>query len=443
MKTNELERDTMAGIWWRIIPLMVVVLFFSYLDKVNVGFAALEMNRALGFSNTVFGAGAGCFALGYALFAIPSTLMLHRFGARRWIALIMLAWGTCSAATAFITRPEHLIIARTLLGAAEAGFAPGVILYFSYWFPSEYRGRALGSFTFIQPVALIIGGPLSAALLSWNGLRGLAGWQWLFIIEALPTLLLSLLVYLLLTDRPEAATWLPAEKKRWLVQKLTDERRRIEESQAAETSLWRTLGNRRVLLLALVFLGMNTSGVGAVFFLPLVIKSMGFSVANTGFISALPGIAAALSLPLWGLCADRAQSLELVVTAACGFIAIGLLATGLLLPHTLALIPLCFAMIGYFGFAAAFWTLPSTFLTGRSAAAGIAFINIVGNAGYFTGPALLGRVSDVTHSYGIGLSCLALIGATVATIMGIYAVRNREGVRRRPPAPPIDIPAQG
>jgi MFS transporter, ACS family, tartrate transporter len=424
MGTNDIERNIMTRVWWRIIPLLTVVLFFSYLDKVNVGFAALQMNRALGFSNAVFGAGAGSFAVGYALFAVPSTLLLHRVGARRWISLIVLAWGACSAATAFVTRPEHLLASRILLGAAEAGFAPGVILYFSYWFPSEYRGRALSSFTFIQPVALIIGGPVSTALLSLNGVHGLAGWQWLFLIEALPTLLLALLVYGFLADRPDSATWLSMEEKRWLAGKLAGEKRRIEALHA-ETSLWRTLGNKRVLLLALVFLGISTSGTGTVFFLPLVIKSMGFSVANTGFISALPGIAAALSLPFWGLWVDRARSRELVVAAAGASIAVGLFGTAALLPHPLALVPLSFAMVGYFGFAPVFWTLPSTFLTGVSAAAGLAFINIAGNAGYLTGPPLLGRVSDVTHSYGTGLSCLAVVAAVISIVMGIHSVRSR------------------
>jgi MFS family permease len=418
---ENIKRQTMIKVWRRIVPLMALVFFFSYLDRINIGFAALQMNQDLGFSNAVFGTGAGFFAIGYALFGIPSTLLLHRLGARRWISLIMIAWGLCSAATALVKTPEQLYGVRLLLGMAEAGFSPGVILYFSYWFPSEYRGLALGSFFSIGPLGLIIGGPVSGILLSMDGQFGLSGWQWLFVVEALPTLLLVLAVFYFLTDKPADAHWLSAMEKEWLGERLLQEQRRIETAQNG-SSVWRTLANGRVWMLAAFYLGIGTSGIGAILFLPLMIQSMGFSILNTGLVSVLPGLAAALALPLWGFWTDHSRNREVVVATACCAIAAGLLGTAALLPSPWAIVPLSVAMVGFYGCVAPFWTLPSAFLTGAAAAAGIAFINIMGNLGQFSGPYLLGRTSDLTGSYSVGLASLAAVAAAAAIIMTTQAV---------------------
>lgn len=426
MGVANIERQTVLQAWRRIVPLLVAVLLCSYLDRVNIGFAAVEMNRALGFSNGVFGTAAGFFALGYVLFGIPSTLMLHRVGARRWISFIVIAWGICSGATAFITNAEELRVARFLLGAAEAGFAPGVILYFSCWFPSEYRGRVLGSFAFIQPVALIIGGPVSSSLLALGGVLGLAGWQWLLIVEALPTVVLAALVLRHLPDRPDTATWLPEANRNWLAERLAEERRRIEGTREV-SSAWGVLRSGRVWALAVVGLAFSTSGTGTVFFMPLIIRSMGFSVLHTGLVAAIPGVVCTLSVPLWGLWADRARSREAVVAVAALVIGVGLAGTAALLPSAWALVPLCAAMMGYYGFVAAFWTLPSMFLSGARAAAGISFINIVANLGNFTGPSVLGRVTDLSSSYAMGLSCLAAVAVGAAVIMGVQAAMRPMG----------------
>jgi MFS transporter, ACS family, tartrate transporter len=418
-----LERQTLLRIWRRTVPLLVAVLLCSYLDRVNIGFAAVQMNQALGFSNGVFGTAAGCFALGYVLFGIPSTLLLHRVGARRWISLIVILWGTASAATAFVTSAQQLAIARCLLGLAEAGFAPGAILYFSYWFPSEYRGRVMGSFAFIQPVALILGGPASSSLLSLDGDLRLAGWQWLLLVEASPALLLAVLVFRYLPDRPDAATWLPSANREWLAARLAAEQRRIDATGSV-TSAWGVLRSGRVWALAVVALAFSTSGGGTVFFMPLIIRSMGFSVSHTGLIAALPGIVCTLAVPLWGMWADRANRREGVVAVAALVIAVGLAGTAVALPSPWALVPMCLAMTGYFGFVAAFWTLPSMFLSGARAAAGISFINIMANLGNFTGPALLGQIYDLSRSYAIGLCCLAAIAAVAALMMGVPVLRN-------------------
>jgi ACS family tartrate transporter-like MFS transporter len=398
------------------LPLLTIVFFFSYLDRVNISFAALTMNQALGFSNTVFGRAAGAYAIGYALFAIPSTLLLHRLGARRWISFIMIAWASCSAATAFVRTPQQLMAVRLLLGVAEAGFIPGVIFYFGYWFPSEFRGRALSSFYSIGPLALLIGGPASSAVLSLDGHLAMAGWEWLFIIEALPTVLLAVLVYFVLPDHPAQARWLSVEERQAIDARLSIERLEVERLHTG-ASPWRTLLRPPVLALAAVYLGIGTSGIGAVFFLPLMIRSMGFSVWNTGLIAALPGMAATVALPFWGWWTDRSRKRAAVVATGCGAIAGGLACTAALLPSPWALIPLSIGMIGFYGCLAAFWALPSAFLTGAAAAAGIGFINLAGNIGNFTGPYLLGWISDATHSYGMGLACLAAIAAIAAGVL--------------------------
>ena len=426
------ESHTMLKVWRRVVPLMAIVSFLCALDKANIGFAAMEMNAALGFSNTVFGMGAGSFAFGYLLFAIPSTLLLHWMGARLWISVIMVAWGCCSAATAFVTTPEQLILARTLLGVAEAGFAPGTILYFSSWFPSEYRGRVLGSFFMIQPLVLIIGGPISGALLSWDalaGLGGLAGWQWMLIIENIPTILMAPLVFITLTGRPAQARWLSPQEKEWLEERLSAEQKSIEGSQTGHT-VWQTFANGRVWLLAAVYLGMSTCGIGLKYFLPLIIRSMGFSAWHAGLIITVPAIAGALAIPLWGLWADHARNRETIVAVACWLIAVGLLGGAALLPTPWAIVPISVTLIGLYGCLAAFWTLPSSFLTGAGAATGIALISMAGNLAHFTGPSLVGWVTDLSGSYAAGLACLSALGAGTAVILSTLAIQNGNSLKR-------------
>jgi ACS family tartrate transporter-like MFS transporter len=410
-------------VWWHIVPLLSLVLLLNFLDKVNIGFASLQMNEDLHLSNSVFGVAAGVFAIGYALAAIPSTVLLQRLGARRWISFVMVVWGLCSAATALVSRPSELFVARIALGAAEAGFAPGVIFFLNSWFPSEYRGRVLGSFLLILPVAIVIGGPLSSALLACNRFLGLAGWKWLFLGEGLPSALLAVLVYRYLADSPRDAHWLSAGDKKTLMDELADEAQRIQGSQPA-MSVWRTLAKPRVLLLAVVYHGIAMSGAGALIFLPLMIRSMGFSVQLTGIVAAAPALAAAVSLPLWGRWADRARRREWVVAMTCFAIAIGLWGTAMLLPAPLAVVPLTVAFVGYFGATAPFWTLPSSFLTGTAAAAAIAAINVVGNLGNFSGPALFGWLSDI-HSHAAGLIGVASVAALAGILLVIASARLR------------------
>jgi ACS family tartrate transporter-like MFS transporter len=405
---------------WRIVPLLAAVLLLSYLDKVNIGFAALQMNKALGLSNSTFGLAAGLFALSYALAAIPSTILLRRVGARRWISWAMLVWGLCSAATAFVASPKQLMLARVALGAAEAGFTPGVIFYLNSWFPKAYRGRILGSFLAILPVSIVVGGPLSSALLSWDGLLGFSGWQWLFLIEGLPTVLLALAVRVFLADTPDDARWLSAKDLAWLKTQLDAEANEIAVSHAAkpsQTGSRRALLRRRAAHLGLVYLGISTSGAGALMFLPLLIRAMGFSMRASSALAAFPALISAAMLPLWGYWTDRAQRREWVVAATCLSLCVGLAGTAIVFPSPWALIPLTLAFIGYFGSVAPFWTLPSSFLTGVAAAASIAAINVTGNIGAFFGPALLGSLSDRFGSYSPGLYLMAIVA--LGTSIGV------------------------
>jgi ACS family tartrate transporter-like MFS transporter len=415
-------------VWRRIVPLLSLALLCAYLDRVNIGFAALQMNEALGLTNTTFGFAAGVFAVGYALFAIPSTLMLHRFGARRWIAFIAIVWGLCSAATAFVSTAPELFVVRFLLGAAEAGFAPGAILCFTIWFPSAYRGRVLASFLLISPLGFLLGGPLSSLLLSLDGLHGVAGWQWLFVVEAAPTLLLALALLRWLPDAPSRVSWLSAEEKTWLEGTLAEERRAITKARPDAGSVRGAFLDARVWLLVAVNLAAGTAGVGATMFLPLIVQSMGFSAWEAGFVVTLPALAGGASLLIWGVVSDRANNRSLVIAIACAVLASGLLASALFLPSAWAIAALCLAMAGYNGAVVALWTLPNTFLTGAGAAVGVSIVNIASHLGAFTGPVLLGAVADGAHSYAMGIVGLA---ASAAVAIGLALVlAGRAGAKQ-------------
>jgi len=422
------DADRIRPIAWRIVPLLALVLLLSYLDKVNIGFAALQMNRALGLSNASFGFAAGIFALSYALAAVPSTIAFQRVGARRWIALMMLLWGCCSAATGFVSTTRELIAARLALGAAEAGFTPAVIFYLNSWFPAKFRGRILGIFLAILPISIVVGGPLSTLFLAWDGFLGLAGWQLLFVFEGLPTVLLGFVVWRFLPNGPEDAKWLETSDREWLASELT------AGMKSAGTS-WGdgirpappSFVGRRFVLLLVCYLGITTAGTGALVFLPLLIRTMGFSVRSSSLLAAGPALIAAATLPLWGLWTDRSTSREWVVAATCISLGIGLVAARLLFPSPWALLPLTLAFVGFFGSVAPFWTLPSSFLAGSQAAAGIATLNVAGNLGAFFGPMLLGWLADRFGGYEpalIAVSGVALLAA-IAVVASASVGRSR------------------
>ena len=411
-----LSDRTVAQSWWRIVPLLALALLFNYLDKVNIGFAALTMNRDLGLTRGQFGAGAGFFAFGYALAAIPSTVMLHRLGARRWLSYIMVAWALCSAATAWVESVWQLLLVRFLLGAAEAGFTPGCLIYFSCWFPARYRGRILGSFLLVYPLVLLVGGPAASGLLSIDGWLGLHGWQWLFIVEAIPSMALAGVVYWLLPDAPDKVSWLTAPQVEWLQAQLAAESSAVlkRPAFAQSRSPWR---QRAVWTLAIANIAISTAGVGLVIFLPLILQSLGFSLAGAGWMVAVAGLAAGLCLPLWGAWSDRARQRKHVVAGACLLLSAGLLASALPVGGYWTVAALCAAMVGFNGCLVSFWTLPYSVVTGASAAVGIAMINVLGNLGTFTGPYALGWLSDQTQSFATGLTCLGAVSAVAAVLL--------------------------
>ena len=423
LTVKSMERDTITRVWWRIVPLLAGALVLDVLDRSNLALAAVQMKQALGLSNAALGFAGGFVGIGYAVAAVPSTLALQRVGARRWMSLLMLVWGLCSAGTALVANRSELAFARILLGIAEAGFAPGLILYLTYWLPSEYRGRVLSSVLMFTSGVQVISGPLGSGLLSLDGLLGLAGWKWLFIAEGLPTVMLACVIFRFLPDRPADARWLTPEQRDWLTERLAAQSRNVDAAQSHRFG-WRALRNVWVVLLGVVYLGMLTSGNVLGSFLPLIVRSMGFSVGHVGFVLALPPLLGMLSQPLWGAWSDRAQRREMVVVAGCLMQALGLCCAGALLPSPWALVPLTAAVVARLGTTAPFWTLPPAFLTGTSVAAGIALINLAGNFGGFTGPSLMGWASDATGSYGGGLIVGAAPVVVSAAILAVMAFRS-------------------
>jgi MFS transporter, ACS family, tartrate transporter len=423
LTVKSIERETMTQIRWRIVPLLASALVLDVLDRGNLALAAVQMKQALGLSNAALGVAGGFVGIGYAIAAIPSTLALQRVGARRWMSLLMLVWGLCSAGTALVSNRGELAFARVLLGIAEAGFSPGLILYLTYWLPSEYRGRVLASILMVTSLASVLGGPMGSGLLSLDGFLGLAGWQWLFIAEGLPTVVLACVVFRFLPDRPADARWLTPPQRDWLTERLAAQARSVAAAQGHSLG-WHALTNVWVVLLGVAYLGMLTSGNVLGSFLPLIIRSMGFSVGHVGFVLALPPLLGMLSQPLWGAWSDRAQRREIVVVAGCLTQALGLCCAGALLPSPWALVPLTVAVISRLGTTAPFWTLPPAFLTGTSVAAGIALINLAGNFGGFTGPSLMGWASDATGSYGGGLIVGAAPVVVSAAILAVMAFRS-------------------
>jgi ACS family tartrate transporter-like MFS transporter len=419
---KSIERETITRVRWRIVPLLAGALVLDALDRGNLALAAVQMKQALGLSNAALGVAGGFVGIGYAIAAVPSTLALQRVGARRWMSLLMFVWGLCSAGTALVSSREELVFARVLLGVAEAGFAPGLILYLTYWLPSEYRGRVLASVLMFTAAVGVIGGPVGSGLLSLDGFLGLAGWQWLFIVEGLPTVVLACVVFRFLPDRPADAPWLTAPQRDWLTERLAAQAQSVAAVRGHRIG-WRALTNVWVVLLAVAFLGMLTSGNVLASFLPLIVRSMGFSVGHLGFVLAVPPLLAMLSQPFWGIWSDRAQRREMVVVAGCLVQALALCCAAALLPSPWALVPLTMAHIARLGTTAPFWALPPALLTGSSVAAGIAVVNLAGNLGGFTGPSLMGWASDATGSYGGGLLVGAVPVVVSAAILAVMAFR--------------------
>ena len=401
----------------RLIPFLMLCYFVAYLDRVNLGFAALDMNKALGFSATVFGWGAGIFFIGYFIFEVPSNIILEKTGARIWIARIMITWGLVSAAMAFVSGPVSFLLVRFLLGAAEAGFFPGIILYLTYWFPAQERAKILGSFMAAIPLSSVIGAPISGWILgATNGVAGLAGWQWLFIIEALPAIVLGFVVLAYLTDKPADATWLEPEE-RTALQNLLDAERRAKEAHQ-HFSLKEALLHPRVFGFGLIYLGIVTSLYGIGFWMPQIIKAFGLTNLQTGFVTAIPFLVGMIAMVLLSRHSDRTMERVWHVAGPAFLGGAGFVWAAYTSDPFMGMVALTIASVGIFSALPIFWTLPTAILTGTAAAGGIAFINSVGNLGGFVGPYAIGWVKDATGSYASGMVVLActLIGAGILTV---------------------------
>ncbi len=412
--TQAIERRTIAKVSWRLLPLVALAYCIAYIDRSNISFAALTMNKDLAFSAYVYGWGAGIFFFGYFLFEIPSNLILEKVGARIWIARIMISWGIISGLTALVTGPTSFLVIRFLLGAAEAGFFPGMILYFTYWFPSEYRGRVISTLFVAQPVANAVASIVSAAILGMDGVLGLRGWQWIFIIEALPAILLGLVILRVMTDRPARADWLAAEEKTWLQMRIDSENRQVES--AGRLTLMRALADPRVVALSAIYLMSVTANYGIVFFMPQIIKGIGLTNMMTGLVSSVPYIIGTVGLIAWGWSSDRNKERRWHLIAASIVGALGLAFAAWSGASYWALLGMSAATVGIYGSRAAFWPMPSMFLTGTAAAGAIALINATGNLGGYFGPFIVGWIKTSTNSFEAGLYFLAACSFSCAVI---------------------------
>jgi ACS family tartrate transporter-like MFS transporter len=420
------DARAMRKVLWRLVPFLGLLYFVSFLDRVNVGFAALTMNADLGLTPATFGLGSGIFFVGYALFEVPSNLVLERVGARRWIARIMVSWGLVSACMALVQGPDSFYALRFLLGIAEAGFFPGILLYLTYWVPWERRGRILGTFMLALPVSSAIGAPVSAALLGMNHL-GLEGWQWMFLLEGLPAILLGIAVLRVLPDRPRDAGWLAPDERDWLESELAAERASIAASSHA--SLRAALADGRVWALSAIYFCVVTGLYGLGFWLPQILKGLGgWSNLQVGFATALPYAAAAAAMVAVGGHSDRTgeRRWHTILPAVAGAFALAASAyPGV--PPLAALATLAISSAGIYAVLPSFWTLPMAMLTGSAAAGGIALINSVGNLGGFLGPVLIGFMQKATGGYGPSLAVLAallLLAAAITHRMHVPRPRN-------------------
>ncbi|WP_315833801.1 MFS transporter [Bradyrhizobium prioriisuperbiae] len=420
------ETAVIARVTRRLVPFLCLVYFAGFLDRVNVGFAALSMNADLGLTATMFGFGTGVFFIGYVLFEIPSNLALQHFGARRWLARIMIVWGLVSGATAFAWNDWSFYTIRFLLGAAEAGLLPGVVLYLTYWIPEKERGRILGLFMVAIALSGLIGAPLSALLFKLHGLAGLAGWQWMFLIEAAPAVLLGLITLRYLVDRPSMAPWLAPDQREWLQARM--DREEAERATLFPSSLRRTFASPKVWALGLVNFGLLVGLYTINFWMPQIIKDAGVADTMTiGLIAALPSLAGACGMIVWSRHSDRTRERTWHLVIAITIAIAGFAAAAMSPDPMVSIAFLVVAALGIYSALPLFWTLPTAFLSGTGMAAGLALINSISNLGGYVGPQLMGYIKDQTASFAPAFGFIALVLLSTAII--VLAI-DPEAVRR-------------
>ena len=405
---SSIEVRTLRKITWRLIPFLMLLYLVAFLDRINVGFAALTMNREIGLTPEMFGIGSGVFFLGYFAFEVPSTIILHKVGARFWIGRVMITWGLVSIAMAFMRGPISFYVLRFLLGLAEAGFFPGIILYLSYWFPADHRSAVTAWFMAAAPIAGFIGSPLSGALLQLHGVAGLHGWQWLFLVEGAPAVVLGVVTFAVLSDRPATAAWLSDDERQWLLGA-------IERGDAGfagrRHSAWRSLTDWKVLALALAYFGTSAGLYTIGFWAPLIVKGLGFSSFRVGLLVAIPNLVAVVGMVLWSRNSDRTGERYWHAAIACLIAAAGMgLAGGAGSSAVLALTGLSLTAFGVSAAKPPLWSLPTTFFAGTGAAASIGLINSLGTLGGFVGPLMIGAADQASGHFTRGLY---LVGGTL------------------------------
>ena len=462
---RSLEQVTMRKVYLRILPFAALTYFFCYLDRINVGFAALTMNKDLGLDPAIYGMAAGAFFWGYVLFEVPSNIVLEKLGARLWIARIMITWGIISGATAFarelapilapvLTAPLVLLgiitsenaathaasysftVIRFLLGLAEAGLFPGFVLYFTYWFPDRYRARINSGFTLALPIAVATGAPISTALLGLDGLWGLKGWQLMYVLEAIPTVLIGISVFFYLTDKVTDAGWLNSEERRWLGERIGAERRQIEAQH--RVSMLQSFWDPKVLWLSLNYIGIVTASLGMLLFLPTIVKELGITNMQVGWVTMIPYTCGAIAMVFCGWLSDRIGDRRWSLFWTCVLSAVGLIMAGLTIGTWWSVVGMSIAAAGFYGTKGPFWAMPTMFLTGSAAASGIAWINSLGNLGGFFGPSMVGWARELSGSYAGGLYALAAC-AVVSGLISLFVLRIPRAVA---PGEEYPVPAE-
>ncbi|SOY43511.1 putative metabolite transport protein NicT [Cupriavidus taiwanensis] len=417
----QIEKRAYSKVFWRIMPFLMLCYVVAYLDRVNVGFAKLQMGQDLAFSETVFGLGAGLFFIGYFLFELPSNLLMHKIGARIWIARIMITWGIISALFLFVQTPTQFYVMRFLLGLAEAGFYPGVILYLTYWFPANRRAKMIALFMSGIPIAGMFGNPLSGWIMdAFNGTHGMRGWQWMFLLEALPAFVIGLLTIFVLRDGIDKAPWLDADEKRVLKRNIEEDQRNAGAAagKGHGHSLGAVFADRRVWWMCLIYFCFVTGQYALTFWMPTLVKSSGVTGNfNIGLLSAIPFLCAVVVMNILGHSADarRERRWHLIVPALMGAAGFAI-AASFTTNTTVAIAALSLAAAGVLTCAPLFWSLPTSFLSGIAAASGIAVVNSVGNLAGFVSPYMVGALKDLTHSTQLPmyvLSAILVVGAVL------------------------------
>lgn len=417
MAKSAIERQTIRKVVWRLVPFLMICYLLAFIDRGNVGMASLQMNHDLGMSAKAFGFGSSLFFISYFFFEVPSNLALQKYGARVWIARIMITWGIVSGATALVHNAAGFYVLRFLLGAAEAGFFPGVLLYLSYWIPASYRARIVATFMVAIPAASFIGSPISAMLLRMDGLAGLRGWHWLFILEGLPTVLLGIACLLLLSNKPESAQWLTDDERKWLSNELATEHKAPKKVRSMP--LMKLFRNRYVLCLALVDTCASAAGSTLSVWQPQLLKSFGLTVMQTGLLNSIPYAVSCVMMVYWGRRSDRTGERRWHTVVPMLLIGLGLFATSLSGALAPTVCMLCAVLVGAYSFKGPFWALATDMLSNSAIAAGLATVNAIAN---LLGGGLMvnvyGWVKSATGSYALALMPLGILTlVSVATLL--------------------------